>query len=142
MSKIYTESVMARSWHGVLSQYEWFEDGYTDGGDRPMNSCTFFLMAYEKNRHTSAVDHDTLTNAEAKGNQEIHADTFSVQIGFVYGLILETVDPENSVYRRIGAFRHMWGDGRTFEDNPKPEDYPEFLDFDPDNFERHTITII
>jgi hypothetical protein len=36
----------------------------------------------------------------------------------------------------------MWGDGRTDVDNPKPEDYPEFLDFDPDNFERHTVTII
>jgi hypothetical protein len=141
ISMRYISPTMTR-WEQVSTQYEWFEDGYTDDGDRPMSNCSFFLMAYEKNRRTLDVDSNTLSNAEARGNQEINGDKFSIDIGFVFGLILETVDPETSVYRRIGAFRHMWGDGRTFEDNPKPEDYPEFLDFDPNNFERHTITII
>jgi hypothetical protein len=123
-------------------QYEWFEDGYTDDGDRPMINYSFFLMAYQKDRYTSKVHFKTLTTEEAKGNQEINGDKFSVDIGHVYGLILETVNLENSVYRRIGSFGHLWGDGRTFEDNPKSEDYPEFLNFDPNSFERHTITII
>jgi hypothetical protein len=141
ISKRYSRPKMTL-WEKVRTQYEWFEDGYTDDGDRPMSNCSFFLMAYEMYRLTSDVDSNTLSNAEARGNQEIDGDRVSVDIGFVYGLILEAVDPEKSVYRRIGAFRHMWGDGRTFEDNPKPEDYPEFHDFDSDNFDRHTITII
>jgi hypothetical protein len=127
-----------------LIQYEWFEEGYMSDGTRPMETCFFFLVAYTKRRtsYDLATFPNTLTDAEAKGNRVIDKDGYSVDLGNVLGLILEAVDLERSVYRRIGAFRHMWGDGRTTMDNPRPEDYPEFLDFDPENFERHTITII
>lgn len=123
-------------------QYEQFDEGYLSDGDRPMDQCFFFLMAYQTERVRKKVDYNTLSNGEARGNQEVNGDELKIDLGRVYGLILEAVDLDNAVYRRIGASKHMWGDGRTFEDNPKPEDYPEFVDFDPENFERHTITII
>jgi hypothetical protein len=123
-------------------QYEWFEEGYMSDGTRPMHSCFFFLMAHGDYKDSGGVDANTLTNEEARGNQKIEDGRYSVDIGYVFGLILEAVDLEKSVYKRIGAFGHMWGDGRTSYDNPRPEDYPEFLDFDPKRFECHTITII
>jgi hypothetical protein len=122
-------------------QYEWFEEGYASDGSRPMHSCFFLLLTHHKIR-SRRTDHGYIVaEEEAQGNPDIDSSLY-VDIGYVYGLILEVVDLEKSIYRRIGAFKHMWGDGRTDVDNPKPEDYPEFLDFDPDNFERHTVTII
>jgi hypothetical protein len=142
LSKRYTRHVNTWSMDGLIYQYECFDEGYMSDGTRPMDMCLFFLIGYAKHRETRDVDAYTLTNAEAKGNQVIEGDQYSVDLGCVYGLILEVVGFESSVYRRIGSFRHMWGDGRTYYDNPRPEDYPEFLDFDPENFERHIITII
>jgi hypothetical protein len=142
MSKKYKRHHKTWSMDELAYQYEWFEEGYMSDGTRPMQSCFFFLMAYRNDKYSGEVDANTLTNEKARGNQKIEDGRYSVDIGKVFGLILEAVDLEKSVYKRIGAFRHMWGDGRTFQDNPRPEDYPEFLDFDPENFERHTITII
>jgi hypothetical protein len=122
-------------------QYEWFEEGYTSDGSRPMHSCFFLLLAHGKNMESVTFDKYISTNTEAKGKPDMEGD-LRVEIGYVYGLILEAVNPESSIYRRIGAFKHMWGDGRTSVNNPSPEDYPEFLDFDASNFERHTVTII
>jgi hypothetical protein len=59
----------------------------------------------------------------------------------VIGLILESDNKEKTVWRRIGAFRHIWSDELGEHDAPL-EDYPEFADWDPENFERHTVTII
>jgi hypothetical protein len=106
-----------------------------------MHSCFFLLLAHNKSKFRR-TDHGYIwAEYEDQGNSEIDSSLY-VDIGYVYGLILEVVDLEKSMYRRIGAFKHMWGDGRTDVDNPKPEDYPEFLDFDPENFERHTVSII
>jgi hypothetical protein len=46
------------------------------------------------------------------------------------GLILEPTDQNAHEYRRVGAF------------NMDPAARREFVDFDPNNFERKTITII
>jgi hypothetical protein len=112
LSKRYTRHVETWSMDALDYQYEWFEEGYHEDGSRVMEECYFFLMAYR--RATTVITNDETID----------------------------VDRAESVYCRIGAFKHVWGKERTFEDNPLPEDYPEFLDFDPDNFERHTITII
>jgi hypothetical protein len=122
-------------------QYEWFDEGYMDDGSRPMHPCFFLLLGHSKRKSGRATETHTLSNTEATEGSDMDDDR-RINLGYVYGLILEVVDPELPVYRRIGAFRHVWDDRRTTMDNPKPEDYPEFLDFDPDNFERHTVTII
>lgn len=99
-------------------QYEWYDNGCTKDGVRNMEGAYYFLMQYE--HHTQDW------------------------MGRVAGLIVEPVDQEKTTYRRIGAFHHLWGEFRSehYPDAPKPEDYPEFADFDPNKFERHTITII
>jgi hypothetical protein len=122
-------------------QYEWFEEGYTVDGHRPMHSCFFLLLAHGKTTERMKFDEYSSIKTGAKGRPNIEGDS-RVEIGYVYGLILEAVNLESSIYRRIGAFKHMWGNGRTSVNNPRPEDYPEFLDFDANNFERHTVTII
>jgi hypothetical protein len=105
-----------------------------------MHSCFFLLLAHSENKSRRVTERYALS-VEATGGSDKDDNRF-FDVGYLYGLILEAVDPELPVYRRIGAFKHMWGDLRTSVDNPKPEDYPEFLDFDPENFERHTVTII
>jgi hypothetical protein len=134
LSKRYTRHVETWSMDALDYQYEWFEEGYHEDGSRVMEECYFFLMAYR--RATTVITNDETIDVDAIKHMHV------LPVGHVYGLILECVDRAESVYCRIGAFKHVWGKERTFEDNPLPEDYPEFLDFDPDNFERHTITII
>ncbi|KAF2823084.1 hypothetical protein CC86DRAFT_423210 [Ophiobolus disseminans] len=63
-------------------------------------------------------------------------------VGHVYGLMIEIVDAETEAYQRIGSFAHLRGDLRTKDEITDPEEYPEFIDLDPYNFERRTITII
>lgn len=104
-------------------QYEWFDDGYTDEFDRSMDEAFFFLMAFQK--------------------PETEEDGRCVEVGKVWGLIVERAGADGTKYHRIGAFSHLWGPGRTKEHTAvTPEDYPEFIDFNPRCFKRHTITIV
>jgi hypothetical protein len=96
-------------------QYEWFDAGYIDDKTRHTRGAYFFLMAYQK---------PTSQNRNS-----------------VIGLILEPYNREKTVWRRIGAFQHLWNCVPEEYDAPL-EDYPEFNDWDPENFERHTVTII
>jgi hypothetical protein len=79
-----------------------------------MKGAYFFLMAYRK------------PESQNRNN--------------VIGLILEPRNKEKTKWRRIGAFQHLWNCVPTEHDAPL-ESYPEFNDWDPENFERHTVTI-
>ncbi|KAJ4374974.1 hypothetical protein N0V83_002053 [Neocucurbitaria cava] len=99
-------------------QYEWYDSGYTEEGVRSVNGAYYFLMAYR--------------------DLEIEDEGRS---GSVLGLIVEPVDSGQTEYCRIGAFDHKWRYAETEDDSIKPEDYPEFVGWNPDDYERHTITI-
>jgi hypothetical protein len=96
-------------------QYEWFDAGYIDNNTRHMRDAYFFLMAYRK--------------LEPRKRNS------------VIGLVLEPYNKEKTLWRRIGAFQHLWN-GVPDEYDAPLTDYPEFNNWDPNNFERHTVTII
>ncbi|KAF2823085.1 hypothetical protein CC86DRAFT_423213 [Ophiobolus disseminans] len=147
MSKPYTRHVETWSMDDLEFQYEWFEDGYSEDGTRPMEDCCFFLMAFTSAAQETGHDkklrnHTEVKEGKGQVSRLVMVSGNDITLGHVSGLILELVDLEKATYWRTGAFRHVWNDRGTSMDNPKPEDYPEFLDFDPDNFERHVIAII
>jgi len=55
------------------------------------------------------------------------------------GLVLEPHASEPNTFRRFGVFKHPWGEYSTPEDLTA---FPEFADFDVNNFERQEVTII
>jgi hypothetical protein len=57
----------------------------------------------------------------------------------ITGLILRAVSADDDTYERIGIFTHPLGEYCTEEHSEK---YPEFSDFDTDNFERQIITLV
>ncbi|KAF2877943.1 heterokaryon incompatibility protein-domain-containing protein [Massariosphaeria phaeospora] len=63
----------------------------------------------------------------------------------LHGLILEATGRIPHEYRRLGVFTHPTGlDGPDYgpENTRAREAFPEFADFDPDNYEKTTITIV
>lgn len=109
---------------GLGHKYEWFDDGYRENGSRPMNGYFLFLLACRR------------------PNTKIYPGNplgLTLEVGNTYSLVLGSVHMRMFTYRRVGAFKHVWGEERTCLDNPLLGYY---LDFDPKNFERHTITII
>lgn len=112
--------------NGSTVQFDSFDAGYTKSGMRPLNCNTyFFLMAYPHGWNKAEVVVEPTTGP----------------VGYVFGSILESVDLRTATFRRIGVFRHQWGDLWRSKHDPGPKEYPEFIDFDPENFEHQTITI-
>lgn len=72
------------------------------------------------------------------GKSEQYIDT-SGEWKQIIGLILERHAENPTTYKRVGVFRHSWsqnGIGDTCTE------CPEFLNFDPDDFERTEIIIV
>lgn len=104
----------------VVADQEWFDVGYQGDGTKSLENAYFLLLAYESNTSTNSAE-------------------------IFWGLIIEPVDLKTSTYRRIGAFQHFTTavmEAARRRDGYMLTDYPEFDDFDPDNLERQTITII
>lgn len=57
----------------------------------------------------------------------------------IRGIILEAVPGEPDTFQRLGTFTHPWGSHRTPEEVAL---YPEFDNFDFEDFERQVITLI
>jgi hypothetical protein len=106
--------------HGA--KYETYDTGYTKDRLRVLGKSFYFLMVYEAPRR--AVQPTQQSS------------------GRVYGLIVEPTDESSQTYRRIRMFCHLWGDVRMSGDEAGPEEFPEFLHWDSNSFERHIITII
>ena len=105
-------------------QYEWFDTGH-EGEDfhiRDMSTAYFLLLAHQEGAMVAGT-----------GDELVLIERF-------IGIIIEPIDDDKTTWRRIGAFRHPRGDG-WMEQDYSPG-YPEFYDWDPKNYERHTITII
>lgn len=71
------------------------------------------------------------------------------EIRDIHGLILQTTDVPGQ-FLRVGAFAHPYRWVDSFRDETRlvlqspvvQEDFPEFAEFDPANFERRTVTIV
>jgi hypothetical protein len=98
----------------MIQDQEWFDVGYTSNGEMPIEDAYFLLLAQECWKRASGIHY--------------------------YGIILEAVSHDASKYRRIGCFHHR----RTEKDGCfiANEHYPDFNDFDPNNYERRTVTIV
>ena len=101
-----------------LSGYEVYDSGYTENRLR-LGSDSFHFVLHHYDRAYAP---------------NVRGEPQSVRV--VIGLIVEVVDQELQLYRRIGMFRHCMGPPTD------PSDYDEFVDWDPSKSERHTITII
>lgn len=106
------------------AQYEWFDTGH-EGQNfeiRDMSTAYFLLLAHREWAWMLDISNK------------------SVQIEKLTGIIVEPVDDDRTTWRRIGLFDHPRGDGWIGHDYSPG--YPEFDDWDPENYERHTITIV
>jgi hypothetical protein len=100
---------------------------------------------------------DFIDTEELRQDPVLRGITFHFVVGSVeedrkvMGLILQPTGVSDQ-YRRVGMFVHPYRHGedgfvRPWQNPPKEavkeEDFPEFVDFDPDNFEMSTtVTII
>ncbi|KAI4622206.1 hypothetical protein J4E83_004946 [Alternaria metachromatica] len=105
-------------------QYEWFDTGHDAEklNIRDMSTAYFLLLAHRERAWVLDISNNF------------------VQTEKLTGIIVEPVDEDRTTWRRIGLFDHPRGDG-WMERDYSPG-YPEFDDWDPENYERHTITII
>lgn len=106
--------------------YEWYDGGYDLNGHRQVGNTYHFLMGFVPQR------------------QYTHDSQVIIDPAECFGLIIEPVAEGSDVYRRIGAFCHPHGTWTVADLQPKPEpgECAEFEGFDPDNYQRHTVTII
>jgi len=118
-----SERNIRRSWEDNAEQHEWFDTGY-GGKDfliRDM-SAAYFLLLVQDERTSLAI-----------------GDDHYVCIKRLIGIIVEPVDESRTTWRRIGAFDHPHPRWMGQKGIP---DYPEFRNWDPNNYEKHAITLI
>jgi hypothetical protein len=106
-------------------QCEWYDEGYDTQGCRKTGDTYHFLMTYKSYK---------------KRSYQRRWEELKI------GLILEMVGEASSTYKRVGMFAHPRHDsfpsGPYDKVLPLLEEYTEFASFDPENYERHTVTII
>ncbi|KAH7091328.1 hypothetical protein FB567DRAFT_589221 [Paraphoma chrysanthemicola] len=117
---------------GPLYHCEWWDDGYYRSGYRVVSNNYHFLMGY--------IPYNDIAKTDDLDDRRI----LPPYEGRRVGLILESVNSETDVYRRVGVFMHVCHTWKGNDDylKPRPGDCEEFKDFDPNNYERQTITII
>lgn len=96
--------------------HEAYDSGYTVDGLRFATGCFHFILYYYDMERVMGNDTELLK--------------------MIVGLIIGPVDQSLQTYRRIGMFSRQTGSAWY------PTEYPEFENWDPSNYERHTITII
>jgi hypothetical protein len=111
------------SW--VSRQCEWYDQGYDTQGCQKTGNTYHFLMAYKPYK---------------KRSYDRRCEELKI------GLILEVVGEASSTYKRVAMFAHPRHDsfpsGPYDKVPPLPEECTEFASFDPENYERHAVTII
>jgi hypothetical protein len=106
-------------------QCEWYDEGYDTQGCRKTGDTYHFLMAYKPYQ---------------KRSYERRWEELKI------GLILEMAREASSTHKRVGMFVHPRHDsfppGPYDKVPPLSEECTEFSSFDPENYERHTVTVI
>jgi hypothetical protein len=74
-----------------------------------------------------------------ESNQYISVDGPGFWPAMLYGLILELVPTQKNMYKRVGIFQHAVGRELFVEERAV---FPEFIDFDVNNFGQDVVTII
>lgn len=120
-------TIRAPGWWVAITS-ERFDDGYNENDKRSTLGFWFCVLAYREPWFQLERTKRQFRDAPMWVN------------GYITGLILEIVQEEPRLYRRVGMFSHGWGRG-TADDSK--ETFPEFVDVeDPKSLPREEITII
>jgi hypothetical protein len=95
--------------------------------------------AYDDGHETSHDGEAFLVLVHEKSNQYISVDGPGFWPAMLHGLILEMVSNQKNIYKRVGIFRHAVGRDLFVEERAV---FPEFTDFDVNNFGQVVVTII
>jgi len=114
-------------YHRAAPGYEWYDEGYDASGHRRAGGTCHLLMGFTIKHEEGGPERQSLDRPAR-----------------YLGLIIKAVGGEPDVYQRIGAFCHPYGTWESKQHWPEPEfgECAEFEGFDPNNYQRHTITII
>ena len=102
-----------------------FDHGYNSLGLRS-TSGTFLLILSQRECLISCTESEDQRRTPYRESK-------------LFGLIHETASENPVTYKRVGMFVHPWG---HYWNEEGLKAYPEFSDFDPDNFERQLVTIV